>query len=111
MATMIDMSKKYRTRKGREVRIYAVDGAKDYPVHGAILSEEEWLIDSWAESGQRFGEGDHVPGDLVEVKAEVWIWQHEDGRRNGSAYRTQKVCEDFNLMAAGKAVRFVQEDE
>ena len=33
---MIDMSKKYRTRDGREVRIYAVDGAKDYPVDVAV---------------------------------------------------------------------------
>ena len=111
---MIDMSKKYRTRDGREVRIYAVDGAKDYPVHGAFLSEEEWLIDSWAESGQRFGEGDHVPGDLVEVKAEVWIWQYENGSTSVANHNTQEGCEKRHMTESGqkgRAVRFVQEDE
>ena len=33
---MIDMKKKYRTKDGREVRIYATDGVGHYPVHGAV---------------------------------------------------------------------------
>jgi hypothetical protein len=32
---MISMDKQYRTRDGREVRIYAVDGGGKYPIHGA----------------------------------------------------------------------------
>jgi hypothetical protein len=33
---MIDINKKYRTRDGREVRIYATDGDGDPLTHGAI---------------------------------------------------------------------------
>ena len=36
---MIDINKKYRTRNGREVRIYATDGWSASPVHGAIKVE------------------------------------------------------------------------
>ena len=31
----MSMDKKYRTRDGKEVRIYAVDGCGDYPIHGS----------------------------------------------------------------------------
>lgn len=34
---MIDKNKKYRTRDGKEVRIYCTDGRGLYPIHGAIL--------------------------------------------------------------------------
>ena len=45
---MIDITKKYRTRDGREVRIYATDGADPYPVHGAIKnSDGEWCGSAW----------------------------------------------------------------
>jgi len=33
---VIDINKKYKTRNGQKVRIYATDGAEDYPIHGAI---------------------------------------------------------------------------
>tara|TARA_R110000782_G_scaffold246573_1_gene333249 strand:+ start:223 stop:558 length:336 start_codon:yes stop_codon:yes gene_type:complete len=111
---MIDMSKKYRTRDGREVRIYAVDGAKDYSVHGAFLNEEkEWLGESWTESGERFVKGSHGPRDLVEVKTEVWVCVFEGGVRNFTAYDTKEDCEKWarSSMTNGKPVRFVQEDE
>lgn len=39
---MISMDKKYKTRCGREVRIYALDGCGHFPVQGAILTESGW---------------------------------------------------------------------
>ena len=50
---MIDINKKYRTRDGREVRIYATDGADDFPVHGAIkdLNEAVWRSYCWKSDG------------------------------------------------------------
>jgi hypothetical protein len=48
---MIDIDKKYRTRDGREVRIYAVDGGGSHPVHGAIKSTEGWDCHSWRRTG------------------------------------------------------------
>ena len=37
---MIDKSKTYRTRDGREVRIYATDGERGLRVHGATKDSE-----------------------------------------------------------------------
>ena len=47
----ISMDKKYRTRDGREVRIYAVDGYRDYPIHGAIM-DDGWCVHYWSEKGK-----------------------------------------------------------
>ncbi len=78
---MIDPDKTYRTRDGREVRIYAVDGSDDFPVHGAFRNKYGWKLESWPASG-RWG-GDCDDGcDLIEVKPrikrEVWVNVYED---------------------------------
>jgi hypothetical protein len=110
---MIDMSKQYRTRDGREVRIYAVDGAKDYPVHGAFLTEEkEWFDKAWDDHGHVIaGRTNARPNDLVEVKAEVWVWQFGNGETCGKHHDTREECEASLRAESGRAVRFVQEDE
>lgn len=41
----------YRTRDGRDVRIYAVDGADAAPVHGAVKQMGEWRMMSWTTAG------------------------------------------------------------
>lgn len=77
---MIDMTKKYRTRDGRDVRIYATDGCVQ-PVHGAFArSKGEWLPMSWGEDGKISHNGTHNL-DLIEVKPErvVWINEYPDG--------------------------------
>ena len=51
---MIDKSKQYRTRDGRAVRIYAVDGGGDWPVHGAYMHGDTWRIISWTAEGSVF---------------------------------------------------------
>jgi hypothetical protein len=113
----IDMSKKYRTRDGRKVRIYAVDAGGDYPVHGSVLragSDGDWFPERWDESGYFITpRTDHPSLDLVEAKAEVWVCVFEDGGRNFTAYDTKEDCEKWGgaSMTNGKAVRFVQEDE
>jgi len=77
---MIDMKKKYRTKDGREVRIYATDGVGHYPVHGAVNNEGDWVSVNWSEAGQ-FRRRAHNPTDLVEVvePKTVWINLDEDG--------------------------------
>jgi len=74
---MINMSKKYRTREGREVRIYATDGEYPYKIHGAFKTEQgEWRHARWTSKGSFVlaGESD---GDLIEVKPRhkrtVWL--------------------------------------
>ena len=73
---MIDINKKYRTRDGREVRIYATDGILPYEVHGALKStiSDGWLPYAWGPDGKHHR--DFVL-DLIEVrprhKRTVWL--------------------------------------
>ena len=68
---MIDINKKYRTRDGREVRIYALDGGGALPVHGACRDDETgvWVLSRWKENGS-ISLCD-FPSDLVEVKPRI----------------------------------------
>ena len=78
---MIDINKKYRTRDGREVRIYATDGGDDFPVHGAIKDRDEavWRNYSWHSNG--FGVYSDL--NLIEVrprhKRTVWVEVYDEG--------------------------------
>ena len=104
---MIDPKKQYKTRDGREVRIYAVDGGGTYPVHGAIFEDLEWNHQSWAEDGRfdccKGGAGDEL--DLIEVKPrikrEVWVNVYEDGHVS-LPYKTQQIA---NAWAGGSSTR------
>lgn len=77
---MIDKSKTYRTRDGREVRIYATDGGQDKNgVHGAIKWGWGWGPIAWyPHGGYNSGLGD--PRDLIEVKPRIkkewWLNVH-----------------------------------
>jgi hypothetical protein len=78
---MININKKYRTRNGREVRIYAVDGDEPRPVHGAVKSQTGWIVSHWPKDGiQSSYEGSN---DLVEVKPRikqtVWLALYPNG--------------------------------
>ena len=68
---MIDINKKYRTRDGREVRIYALDGGGALPVQGACRDDETgvWCLSRWTENG-RISPSD-FPSDLIEVKPRI----------------------------------------
>jgi len=60
----IEVGKIYKTKSGREVRIYAVDGDGKRPVHGAYLeSSNKWTMESWALDGAFFE--DIGPMDIV----------------------------------------------
>ncbi len=75
---MIDKSKQYRTRDGREVRIYATDGCNGHRVHGAIYEGKAsgWAHRAWFKDGRMHG-AIQSDADLIEVrpriKREVWI--------------------------------------
>jgi hypothetical protein len=75
---MISMDKKYRTRNGREVRIYALDGGGMHTVQGACKHVETgvWVLSRWNEQG-RISSFD-FPGDLIEVKPRIKreVWQN-----------------------------------
>lgn len=83
----IELGKTYRTRDGREVRIYAVDGGTGNLVHGAYQSSSGyWASAEWyAHSGEFsvWHKDQHL--DLIEVKPrikrEVWVnvYRNENG--------------------------------
>lgn len=79
---MIDITKKYKTRDDREVRIYATDGGGSRPVHGAVINHGEWFLRHWSAKGTAFPDHGHCSDDLIEVKQrikrEVWVNVYED---------------------------------
>ena len=84
---MIDITKKYRTRDGREVRIYATDGGdlvEGQTIHGAVLNGNNWVFAIWnAETGKNYANSAaRSKIDLIEVKPRitqrVWINVYPD---------------------------------
>jgi hypothetical protein len=73
---MIDKSKNYRTRDGREARIYATDGNELKRVHGAFKNIYSgcWTSCDWEASGSHWRD---TLLDLIEVrprhKRTVWL--------------------------------------
>ena len=73
---MIDINKKYVTRDGREVRIYATDGIPPYEVHGALKStvSDGWISYAWSKYGTHHRD---AILSLIEVrprhKRTVWL--------------------------------------
>lgn len=97
---MIDPTKKYKTRDGREVRIYSTDGGGDFPNHGAYhLPDGTWVPCQWVPSG-KFLAGSEHPRDLIEVRPriqrEVWVNVYEEGASDAvgaTAYYTKEYAD------------------
>jgi hypothetical protein len=79
---MISKDKQYATRDGREVRIYATDGAGQHPVHGSIRESNGWYSCNWSQYG-KYSEEPDSPSHLIEVKPrkkiERWFVIYCDG--------------------------------
>jgi hypothetical protein len=99
----VDINKKYQTRGGNPVRIYAVDvtnTSDKLSVHGAIFSRGDWTVESWTAEGcyfDDFNDCDKVPNDLVEAPAEKTVWVKVMLDSAGSTYavtlETRKAAE------------------
>jgi hypothetical protein len=86
---MIELGKKYTTRDGREVRIYAVDGGGRFPVHGSVKNNSctAWTPNEWTETGSHLGDPEFRISDLdlivvrLRIQREVWVnvFRHDDG--------------------------------
>lgn len=91
---MIDITKTYKTRDGREVRIYATDGGGTRPVHGAVLMGDSWRQERWTINGDWAPEDMAATlYDLIEVKPrikrEVWVNVYDAGC---SPYATKEMA-------------------
>lgn len=74
---MISKDKEYVTRNGREVRIYATDGADPFPVHGAIEYPEGFFHSKWLASGKFHKDIKHENDLLEKPKThEVTVYFH-----------------------------------
>lgn len=81
----IDINKKYKTQSGKNVRIYSTEALGDFPIHGAVLLDDEWDICTWTKDG-KYNLDDDInddPFDLVEVKPriqrEYWMNLYNSG--------------------------------
>lgn len=89
---MIDPKKQYRTRDGREVRIYATDGDGEWPVHGAVaMFPGRWVVRAWMDDGSAASHHQINSCDLIEVKPrikrEVWVNVYQGGVGNNCETR------------------------
>lgn len=89
----IEMGKTYRTRDGREVRIYAVDGRGEWPVHGAVKNPDGECHTTWRPDGRWCS--DDTPSDLIEVRPriqrKVWVNVYHNGV---NAFRTREYADE-----------------
>ena len=103
----VEVGKKYKTRSGNEVVIYAVHDGDYQPlgdlVHGAVLQDGTWRISSWHRNGARWLDGGTSSLDLVEakerVKVTLWLNIHKDGEayaydnaKAAKSYRSKPYC-------------------
>lgn len=110
----IDINKKYRTREGYEVRIYAVDGGGDYPVHGAIRTGDKWESKSWKSDGTYIGilpyrsEPDCFdlievrPYDHIKIDDKVWVSDTENYRKYKGYFAGVEVGGNPLIFADGR---------
>jgi hypothetical protein len=98
---MIDINKKYRTRDGREVRIYATDGGGPCPVHGAIKNDDVWQCTNWLSNGLNYGNSKQF-ADIIEVKPRIqrtmWVNVYPNPISTGAAHLSKKIA-DQNAMS------------
>jgi hypothetical protein len=98
---MIRKDKQYRTRDGREVRIYATDGGptKDR-VHGDVHEKGGWGVRSWDKHGCWIeGSFGYHPSDLIEVKPRikrtVWLNVYDNEVIHGG-WRTKEEAQGYH---------------
>jgi hypothetical protein len=110
---MIDKNKQYKTRDGREVRIYATDGGGPHPVHGAWRNKgEEWRCLSWTILGGINLDSKPSVLDLIEVKPrmkiERWVLIWDSG--GTETHECQPSRDDYPSVFAVKHVVFEVEE-
>jgi hypothetical protein len=90
---MIDIKKQYRTKSGKEVKIYAINEDGPFPVHGAVKGSHWWEMETWTQEGRV----DHYmerEDDLVEVpkriQQTVYLNIYDDSYNNYVSVRYSK---------------------
>ena len=108
---IISMDKQYRTRDGRKVRIYAVDGYGDYPIHGAILTNVGWIEHSWRKDGGGYNRNCALIEVKPRIQREVWMNVYADNCYN--AFHTRREADEvaYERIACVKVTIDCEEGE
>ena len=111
---MIDKNKKYRTRSGRDVRIYATDGGGPHPVHGAILEDGMWSHETWKKDGI-YSASLEESLSLVEVKPRIkvsgWVNVYKDSFITYNSKEGADACRLDGWLACVKITIDCEEGE
>ena len=75
----------YKTRDGREARVYAVDGTSARPIHGAIYNGTHWSLNEWKADGRQRTAGENGR-DLMPPKRELWVNFYTPARDDSPNY-------------------------
>lgn len=74
----IEVGKEYSTRDLQKVRIYAIDGGGEFPVHGAILVGGAWKQKAWRLDGSFYSSGTS-PLDIAAPPVVRYLNVYENG--------------------------------
>jgi len=93
---MIDKNRTYRTRDGREVRIYATDGTDNQSIHGAVKDGNGWTIAAWYSDGVHARSNRNGPRDLIEVRPrhKRTVWLNIYGPTSFTSHISREQAED-----------------
>jgi len=71
-----------KTRHGKPVRIYAIDGSSVYPIHGAVFTCGAWEPAIWQEDGRFDIVDKESNNDIIledDPKPKLVLWWNESG--------------------------------
>jgi len=105
---MISKDKQYRTRNGREVRIYATDGCRA-KVHGAMLIDEGWEHRSWMSDGRIQLCQEHE-FDLIEVRPrhKLMVWMNVSAKGGAIGYQTKELADEWEKLANHRRIACIK---
>ena len=91
---MIDPTKTYKTRDGREVRIYAVDAGGHRPIHGAIREGGDWVAYTWLYNGVAALDCNSLIEGKPRIKRDVWVNVYPAWLQSDVVYLSKKDADE-----------------
>lgn len=93
----IDMMKQYRTRDGREAKVFMVDGGSKFPVIAAYKDKDgRWWAQHYMQDG-RIHEAYEDHRDLIEIrpriKQTVWLNLYKHNSVDVQAYHNKNFAD------------------
>jgi hypothetical protein len=94
---MIDLTKEYKTRGGHDVVLYCDDAPGAYPVHGRVMRDSGYNVETWTATGRHYDDDEETDMDLVlavETPPVEAFSRLEDARAIVALYKSlRSACE------------------